>query len=133
MRVYKTQYGWSTSAHSKTKEGATKRCYVECNFKQGTEPLIDAVEGKLIFRQDDGSERECFLSSYEKQGVMIPKLVLMDKLGPVLKKVDTPVQKADTPKSVQQTLTGDGRDMLGFQDESYDPNLKINTDDLPFY
>ena len=65
MKIYKSQYGWSTTAHSKKMDGSTIKYYMDINFKKGEEPLVEEIEGKLIFRQDDGTERECFLSSYE--------------------------------------------------------------------
>ena len=124
MRIYKGQYGWSTSAHSKNVMGEQIKCYVDVNFKKGEEPMLDEIEGKLFFRQDDGSERECFLSSYEKRNgdgkIAMPKLVMMGKMG-------TPTKKMDTSKSVQTVLSDGRRDVLGHNDVNIDP------EELPFY
>lgn len=116
MKIFKGQYGWSTSAHSTNKNGEKIRCFLDCQFKRGEEPIGEDVEGTLIFRGMDGQERECFFSSYVKQGVAMPKLVLMRKA-----------------KNKQQTLTGDGRDLTGHLDKSYDPAVEINPDELPFF
>ena len=110
MKIYKSQYGWSTTAHHKTMEGETKRCFMDVSFKRGEEPLGEEIEGKLIFRQVDGTERECFFSSYEKQGTSIPKLVVLG-MG----------------RQVQTTLGGTNRDLTGHTD------VAINPEELPFY
>lgn len=80
MKIYKGQYGWSTSAHSKDKDGNELKCYVNCQFKNGTEPLMETVEGELIFRDIYGVERKCFLSSYPSRNGVQPKLVLMEEI-----------------------------------------------------
>lgn len=122
MKIYKSQYGWSTSAHSKNVMGEQVKCYVDVNFKKGEEPLVNDIEGKLIFRQDDGSERECFLSSYEKKTdsgkITIPKLIMMGKV----------IKKNDTPEGVQMKLNDGKKDLFGKS-----PEVDINPEELPFY
>lgn len=115
MKIYKGQYGWSTSAHSKTKDGKSIKCYVDVQFAHQSEPLLEEVEGKLIFRQEDGTERECFLSSYEKKGIPIPKIVMMPK--------------GYRGKEVQTVLTDGKRDLLGHTTV----DTMIDPDELPFY
>ena len=114
MKLYKNEYGWSTSAKGKELNGTEIKNYVGVSFKQGSEPVGDALEGKLIFRSEDGTEREGFFSSYRKKdGTVRPKLVLM--------------LPNENTIQYQQTLTGDGRDMSGHIDVS------INPEELPFY
>ena len=113
MKIYKGQYGWSTSAHSKNKDGSENKVYVDVQFPKGQEPTGETIDGKLIFKSNDGKETECFLSSYlKKDGTKPIKIVMLGK-----------------EKQIQQTLTGDGRDVLGH----YDSNITFETDDLPFY
>lgn len=125
MKIYKSQYGWSTSAHSKNVMGEQIKCYVDVNFKKGEEPLMESIEGKLIFREDDGSERECFLSSYEKRmdsgKIMIPKIIMMGKSY-------THSKKKDTQDSVQTELNDGKKSMFGKSVE-----VDINPEELPFY
>lgn len=121
MKIFKSQYGWSTTAHSKSKDGEQMRCFMDCQFKRDEEPIGDEIEGELIFRGADGTERNCFFSSYPKQGVMIPKLVLMGH---------TSYQKrgtSDTQKSVQTVLSDGKKDILGHTEVEIDP------EELPFY
>ena len=123
MKIFKGKYGWSTSAHSKNVMGEQVKCYMDVTFKKGEEPLVEEVEGKLYFRQDDGSERECFISSYEKRSengkVVMPKLVMLTK-------TNVPKKKMDTRDGVQTALNDGYRDMFG-------KNVDINPDELPFY
>lgn len=123
MKIFKGKYGWSTSAHSKNVMGEQVKCYMDVTFKKGEEPLIEEVEGKLYFRQDDGSERECFISSYEKRSengkVVMPKLVMLSA-------TNAPKKKMDTRDGVQTALNDGHRDMFG-------KNVDINPDELPFY
>lgn len=125
MKVFKGKYGWSTSAHSKNVMGEQVKCYMDVNFRKDEEPMVDAIEGKLIFRQDDGSERECFLSSYEKkignEKVVIPKIVMLSK-------IDKPRKKMDEPSSVQTVLSDGKKDILGHTED-----VVIDTEELPFY
>lgn len=116
MKIFKGNYGWSTTAHSKTKDGRELKCYLETQFAKKSEPTTyNEVEGKLIFKTRGGNEFECFFSSYEKQGMVVPKLVLM------------PAGAESKPE--QKPLTGDdGRDMFGRKQE-----LKIEESELPFY
>lgn len=77
MKIYKGQYGYSTSAHSKNKDGSTIKYYINVNFKKGTEPG-DVLEGNLIFKDKLGNERPCFLTSYlSSKNEVMPKLVIM--------------------------------------------------------
>ena len=116
MKLYKGKYGWSVYAFGKELNGEEVKNYLEIQFKKGSEPVGDSLEGKLIFRSEDGTEREGFFSSYRKKdGAVVPKLVLM-----------LPNEKTI---HYQQTLTGDGRDMMGHIDHS----VVVNPDELPFY
>lgn len=122
MKIFKGKYGWSTSAHSKNVMGEQIKCYMDVSFKKGEEPLMDSEEGKLVFKGDDGTERECFLSSYEKRvgegKIVIPKLVMMNKTTP---------KKKPEPSSDVQTVLNDGKkDMFGKE------NI-IDPEELPFY
>ena len=79
MKIFKGQFGWSTSAFSKNPEDKTEnKLYVNVQFKKGTEPILDTLEGDLIFREKSGNERPCFLSSYKKKDNSVaPKLIIM--------------------------------------------------------
>lgn len=116
MKIFKGNYGWSTTAHSKTKDGRELKCYLETQFAKKSEPMTyNEVEGKLIFRSRGGVEYDCFFSSYESKGNVVPKLVLMPK--------------GEEPKPEQKPLTGDdGRDMFGRKQE-----VVIESEELPFY
>lgn len=116
MKLFKGNYGWSTTAHSKTKDGKELKCYVDTQFAKKSEPTTyNEVEGKLIFKTRGGNEFECFFSSYEKQGMVVPKLVLMP--------AGTEVKREQVP------LTGENsRDMFGRKQE-----VTIETEELPFY
>jgi hypothetical protein len=112
MKIYKSKYGWSTTAHSKTKEGEKIECYQECQFKMGEEPAADEIEGDLIFRGKDGIERSCFFSSYNSKEGVKSKLVLI------------------LPKPDEQIVLNDGkRDVLGHTMN----DVIIDTEELPFY
>lgn len=116
MKLYRNEYGWSTSAKGKELNGTEIKNYMGISFKQGSEPIGDSLEGKLIFRSEDGTEREGFFSSYRKKdGTVLPKLVLM--------------LPNENTIQYQQTLTVDGRDMMGHIDHS----AVVNPDELPFY
>lgn len=114
MKIFKGNYGWSTTAHSKTKEGKELKNYVDVSFAKKSEPQnYNEVEGTLTFRSRGGVEYDCFFSSYEKKGLIVPKLVLMPK-------GETKVEQ--TPLTRE-----DDRDMFGRKQE-----VKIDTDELPF-
>lgn len=128
MKIFRGNYGWSTTAHSKTKEGKELKNYVDVSFAKKSEPLnYNEVEGTLIFRSRGGVEYECFFSSYEKKGLIVPKLVLMPA--------------GSKPKVEQTPLTrDDNRDMFGRKtgnvatnDEPPVQNVEISNDELPFY
>ena len=115
MKVFKGNYGWSTTAHSKNKEGKELKCYVDMQFAKSSYPDGNETEGDLLFRTKDGREYSCFFSSYESKGNVVPKLVLM------------PVGAESKPE--QKPLTGDdGRDMFGRKQE-----VVIESEELPFY
>lgn len=115
MKIFKGNYGWSTSAHSKNPDGTDNKVYVDVQWPKDEEPLGDVVEGKLILRQEDGTERECFLSSYRKKDGTTPiKLVVLRNKVTI----------------EQTTLSGDGKDLLGHYDNN---KVVIDTDELPFY
>lgn len=114
MKVFKGNYGWSTTAHSKNKEGKELKCYVDMQFAKSSDPNGNETEGDLLFRTKDGREYSCFFSSYEKKGIITPKLVLMPM------------------KQEQTALVGnDRRDMFGHKQEINDE--EIDSDALPFY
>ena len=116
MKIFKSKYGWSTTAHSNTQSGEKIRNFVDCQFKKGEEPIGEEIEGELIFRGADGVERDCFFSSYLKQGEPVAKLVLIHK---------------KPEKKVQTTLSGDMRTADGHLDPNY--SVTITEEELPFY
>ena len=81
MKIYKGQYGFSTSAFGKNQTtGETIKHYVNVQFKKGTEPE-DAIEGNLFFEDRNGNKRPCFLTSYfKKDGTTETKLVIMGEV-----------------------------------------------------
>lgn len=114
MKIFRNKYGWSTSAHSKNLDGTENKAYVDVQFPRGTEPVVDTIDGKLIFKSG-GKESECFLSSYKKRdGSVQIKLVMLGK---------TTIE--------QTTLTGDDRDVTGHIKE--ENKVTITTEELPFY
>lgn len=114
MKIYKSKYGWSTTAHSKTMEGEKIECYLDAQFQKGFEPMGEELEGKLVFKGDDGVERDCFFTSYRKKdGSVHPKLFVM---GTKL-------------KDTQMPLGGGNRDITGHIDN----NVTIDESELPFY
>lgn len=117
MKIYKGEYGWSASAHNKEKD---IKHYVDFQFPKNDEPMGDYVEGDLIFRLPNGKESNCFLSSYKKKdGSVHTKVVVMGAKNPLQENVI----------HEQQTLTGTNKDVTGH----LDPQIVIDTDDLPFY
>lgn len=124
MKIFKGKYGWSTSAHSKDKDGNEIKCYLDTQFKKGTEPIIEAIEGDLIFREKDGTEWTAFFSSYMKQNVALPKIVLMPAGS----------KPREIPKNVQSPLMGsDDRDIFHRKPQDQPQDVVIDTDELPFY
>ena len=123
MKIFKSKYGYSTSAHFTTPSGAQVKNYLEVGFKKGSEPVGDELEGELIIRQADGTERPCFMSGYQKKtGENVMKLVVLmpSKFGE---------PKKEEPKNVQTSLTGT-RDTV---DGHIDDALIIDEGSLPFY
>ena len=119
MKIYKSKFGWSTTAHSKTMDGDKVECYLDVQFKKGFEPDTD-IEGELYFKEKDGTLRPCFLSSYAKQdGSVKPKLVLREP--------EVGTQKYER-KEMQMPLTGTNQTVDGH----LDPAIKIEPDELPF-
>ena len=119
MKIYKSKYGWSTTAHSTTVNGDKVECYFDCQFKKGFEPENE-IEGELYFKAKDGTLRSCFLSSYAKHdGTVKPKLVL--------KEPEVGTQMFER-KEVQVPLTGTNQTVDGH----LDPEVKIDPDELPF-
>lgn len=117
MKIFKGNYGWSTSAHSKNQDGSENKVYVDVQWPKGDEPMTDVVEGKLFFRSDDGTEKECFLSSYRKRDGSTPvKIVVLGKKRITFE---------------QTSLTGTDRDVLGHYPT--DNKVEIDVDELPFY
>lgn len=124
MKIFRGKFGWSTSAHSKAKDGSKIEHYIDVGFRKGSEPDDDDLEGDLVFKTKDGSEIPCFLSCYvKKDGSKVTKLVLLDTQS------DSDGRGVDTRKSVQTSLTGTDRDVLGHIDN----NVKFDEEDLPFY
>ena len=113
MKVYRGQYGWSTTAHSKTKEGEEIKYYLDAQFKQGTEPKQD-IEGELIFREKGGKEWKAFFSSYLRKGVPTPKIVLL-------------------PTMQEQTPLVDNNDKDLFHRTHKTEDVVIDPEELPFY
>lgn len=116
MKIYRSRYGWSTTAHSKNKDGSQVQCYIEVGFRKDAEPHED-LEGEMIFRTKDGEERPCFLSSYKKgDGSVVPKLVVLEPKG---------------PKKFEQTSLAGDVDVTGHT--LHDNQWEIKPDELPFY
>lgn len=112
MKIYKSNYGWSTTAHSTTKDGEQIKCYQDVQFKMGEEPAGNEIEGKLIFKGADGIERECFFSSYQSKDGLKTKLVLV------------------LPKAEQTTLNNGSVDIHGRPVQN---DIEIKPEELPFY
>lgn len=105
MKIYKGQYGFSTSANSKTTDGKAIKHYISVQFKKGTEPSGE-LEGNLIFKDSNGVERPCFLSSYEKKdGSVATKIIIMG--GEQEKSVQTNMWGGQTPRYNGQPLDED--------------------------
>lgn len=121
MKIYKNEFGWSTSAHNKEKG---IKYYVDFQFPRNDEPMGDYVEGDLIFRLPNGKESNCFLSSYKKKdGSVHAKVVVMGN--------KQPLQRNEL--NVQQTLGGSNRDITGHIDPKVNMVLdEFDEDDLPF-
>lgn len=113
MKLFKGNYGWSTSAHSKTKEGKELKCYIDTQFAKHSEPDGTDIDGDLVFRSKGGKEFTCFFSSYEKKGIITPKLVLMP---------------TDAKREQTSLTRDDGKDMFGRKQD-----LTIDPEELPFY
>lgn len=120
MKIFKSKYGWSTTAHSKNQDGSKNTVYVEVGFPKSFQPNGEEMEGELVFKTN-GQEYPCFLSSYLKKDGSTPvKLVVMGHT-----------------KYEQTSLSGDNRDVTGhtivgntWKDDS---KVEIDTDELPFY
>lgn len=108
MKIFKGTFGWSTSAFSKNQnDGTENKLYVNVQFKKGTEPVVDSIEGNLFFRDKDGNERPCFLSSYQKKDSSIaPKIIIM---GNETHKSENAMMGGNTP-----TVDGDQLDLPFF-------------------
>ena len=77
MKIYKGKYNWQATAHGNELNGEKVECWMDIQFARESEPVGETIEGKLIFRSEDGTEREGFFSSYRKNdGTIKPKLVL---------------------------------------------------------
>ena len=116
MKIFKSKYNWSASAHSKNLDGTENKAYVDVQFPKDKEPEGDYIEGELIFRDVFGREHKCFLSSYRKKDASVQiKLVMMgDKKKTVIE---------------QTSLTGDDRDVVGHVQSN---KVVIESDELPF-
>ena len=124
MKVFKGKYGWSTSAHSKDKDGNEIKCYLDVGFKKGYEPISEPLEGEIIFREPNGKEWPAFFSSYVKQGQSVPKLMLMPAGS----------KPREIPKNVQNPLIGnDNKDIFHRQPEQQPQDVVISEEELPFY
>lgn len=124
MKVFKGKYGWSTSAHSKDKDGNEIKCYLDVGFKKGYEPISEPLEGELIFRDSNGKEWPAFFSSYVKQNQSVPKLMLMPAGS----------RPREIHKGEQQPLTGaDNKDIFHRQVQQQPQDVVIDPDSLPFY
>lgn len=113
MKIFKGNYGWSLSAHSKTKEGKELKCYLDVQFGRQSEPPVEEIEGELVFITKGGKKLPAFFSSYERKGIVTPKLILMP----------------ENVKPEQKPLVrDDGRDMFGRKQD-----VVIEESELPFY
>ena len=121
MRIYKNEFGWSTSAHNKQKN---IKYYVDVQFPEGAEPMGDYADADLVLRFPNGEEKECFLSSYQKKdGSVHPKIVVLKEKQPLLR----------NELNVQQTLGGGNRDLTGHIDPKVTMTMgDFKDDDLPF-
>ena len=115
MKIFKSKYNWSTSAHSRNLDGSENKAYVDVQFPKGKEPAGDSIEGRLIFKTANG-ENDCFFSSYKrKDGSVQIKLVLLGKDRVIVE---------------QTPLTGTERDVTGHV--AQDNKVVIETEELPF-
>ena len=104
MKIYKTEYGWSTTAHTDTIDGQKRKCYMSVGFKKGTEPVTEVLEGDLIFKDIYGRERNCFFTNYEKNGTPIPKLMVMGETRSASLKADRTFKREDIPTSIDNPV-----------------------------
>ncbi|MBQ0035541.1 MAG: hypothetical protein KBT35_01340 [Firmicutes bacterium] len=114
MKIYKSKYGYSTTAHSKDLKGNVVKNYIDVQFKIGTEPKED-LEGELQFVTSGGDTRKCFLTSYIQNEATKVKLVVMEA-----ETHETESQKdSELGSKFGKTIKMDG--------------VNIESDDLPFY
>ena len=122
MKIFKNKYDkWETTAHFTTQSGSQIKNYIEVGFKKGFEPTGNEIEGELIYRTEDGTERPCFFSGYQKKdGTVVPKLIVMHpSLFGNGKREE---------KQVQTSLTGTRETVDGH----IDGELIIDESELPF-
>ena len=130
MKIFKNKFDkWETTGHFTTPSGSQVKNYIEIGFKKGFEPVGKEIEGELIFREEDGTERPCFFSGYQKKdGTTVTKLIVMHpSLFGDGKKEE---------KQVQTSLTGTRETVDGHIDSELianDDELIIEDKDLPFY
>ena len=117
MKIFRSRYGFSTSAHSRDREGNEIKHYVDVGFLKGEEPEGD-IEGNLVLKTPDG-ERACFLSCYRKgDGSVATKLVVLGN-----------GEKPREVKFEQTTLDGE-RDVTAAGNKW---SVQVEPNDLPFY
>ena len=100
MKIFRGKYNWQTTAHGREINGEEIKCWFDISFVRESEPVGESLDGKLIFRSDDGTEREAFFSSYRKNdGTIIPKMVLKKPVD-VVAKTSMNVYTGDIPTAI---------------------------------
>ena len=118
MKIFRGKYGWTTLTTSTNMDGSKNKLYMIVQFPKYEEPIIEELEGDLIFRLESGEEKKCFISNYLKQdGTIAPKLVFNKEES----------TNHSTWNRVEEYKLNDGEnDMFGGK-------IQEPTDDLPFY
>jgi len=108
VRIFSKGKGWYVSATNY--KDKNDKAYMNVKFPMKDEPIYKTQERGFDYTDIDVLEAK--FESKDKKIVMC-----VFKYEPVF------------TKPVQQTLTGDGRDMMGHIDHS----VVVNPDELPFY
>ena len=133
MKIYQGKYGYQTTAHSKDLGGNENKCYIDVQFKRGTEPQTE-IEGDLFFKGNDGTVRKCFLTSYRnRNGEVKPKLMVLEP-GNQPRNPQRPQQQPQQPRQnwdTQPQYQQPQQQPQNSYKEVFGPNT-FHSDDLPF-
>ena len=124
MKLFRGKYGWSTLTKS-NQEGTINKLYMNVQFPKFEEPLGDELDGELFFRTDNGEEKKCFITNYQKQdGTLSFKLVFnKEQTEP-----NETNMMQDNSERYQTKLSDGESDMFGAK-----TNDIVDDEDLPFY